>query len=404
VVRFADVLLGHHFLLCNALKNRLLALMLVNGKSTRTIWAHPTDSSVVQVIDQRRLPHHFEVLDLRTVDDGVVAIRDMAVRGAPLIGATAAWSMFLAVQQGMDLEQASAALLASRPTAVNLRWAVDRMNQMLAAATKTGAAPDEVLALARAEAALICEEDIEISKGMGRHGLPFIEAAHRAHPDRPVNILTHCNAGWLAAVDWGTATAPIYTAHEAGIPVHVWVDETRPRNQGARLTAWELGQHGVPHTVIVDNAGGHLMQRGRVDVCIVGTDRTTRTGDVANKIGTYLKALAAQDNGIPFYVALPSTTIDWTLRDGMEIPIEERSPEEVTHLYGVATGNGAESGIKSGDKNAAAGYFQVTPTGSGAANPAFDVTPAKYVTALITERGSCDASEAGLLSLFPEEA
>ena len=351
--------------------------MKVDGKPYRTIWPHPEDPAVVQVVDQRVLPHAFEILDLKTWEDGAHAIKDMAVRGAPLIGATAAWSMVLAAQVSEDrdhLENAAQALLATRPTAVNLRWAIERM---------LAAEPSSYRELA----ARICDEDVAISQGIAAQGLPLIQAIADAKKGEPVNILTHCNAGWLATVDWGTATAPIYLAHEQGIPVHVWVDETRPRNQGAHLTAWELGQHRVPHTVIVDNAGGHLMQHGMVDLCIVGTDRTTRTGDVANKIGTYHKALAAKDNDVPFYVALPSTTIDWTLDDGFTIPIEERDPDEVTRVQGRVDG--------------ATVQVQITPDGSPAGNYAFDVTPARLVTGLITEKGVCEASEAGLRGLFP---
>jgi len=358
--------------------------MRVSGQPYRTIWLEPDDPSVVRIIDQRALPHAWVLADLRTCRDGVVAIADMLVRGAPLIGATAAWSLYLAAREDPSdafLHQAGEALLAARPTAVNLHWAVERM--------RTGYTEHDTVAAYRALAEKICDEDVAISRAMGEHGVALIEAISRRKDGAPVNVLTHCNAGWLATVDWGTATAPIYVARERGIDVHVWVDETRPRNQGAQLTAWELGQEGVPHTVVVDNAGGHLMQHGLVDLCIMGTDRTTRTGDVCNKIGTYLKALAAHDNGVPFYVALPSTTIDWTLRDGVaEIPIEERDAAEVTHVQGRS-----EHGVHT---------VQVTPDGSPAANYAFDVTPARLVTGLITERGICPASEAGLTKLFPQ--
>jgi methylthioribose-1-phosphate isomerase len=354
--------------------------MKVNGTHYRSIWLDPNDHMIVQIIDQRLLPHEFIIHELKTWQDGAVAIKDMYVRGAPLIGATAAWSMYLASLTTTDqaaLKDIGEQLLETRPTAVNLRWGVERM-----LATNP--------ANYRAEAEAICDEDVEISKGMGRHGLELIKEISTKKKGAPVNILTHCNAGWLATVDWGTATAPMYTAHEAGIPIHVWVDETRPRNQGAHITAFELGQHGIPHTVIVDNTGGHLMQHGLVDMCLVGTDRTTRCGDVANKIGTYLKALAANDNNVPFYVALPSTTIDWTIRAGVsEIPIEQRDAEEVTHVRGKD-----ERGIHS---------VQITPDDSPAANYAFDVTPARLVTGLITERGVCEASEEGLLGLFPED-
>ena len=359
--------------------------MHVNGRPQRTIWLHPDDPTVVQIIDQRALPHAWVVTDLRTVDDGIVAIRDMLVRGAPLIGATTAWSLYLAALADPREEALHAAgerLLAARPTAVNLRWAVDLFRDAWT--------PDDTAAAYRALAEKVCDDDVAISRSMGEHGVALIEAVAEKK-DGPVHILTHCNAGWLATVDWGTATAPIYVAKERGIDVHVWVDETRPRNQGAQLTAWELGQEGVPHTVIVDNVGGHLMQHGMVDLCITGTDRTARSGDVCNKIGTYLKALAARDNDVPFYVALPSTTIDWTLRDGVaEIPIEERDATEVTHVQGRSA-----HGVHT---------VQITPDGSPAGNYAFDVTPARLVTGLITERGVCAASEEGLLGLFPERA
>ncbi len=351
----------------------------------RTIWLKPDDPSIVQIIDQRRLPHEYRIHDLATWQDGLVAIQDMYVRGAPLIGATAAWSLYLAAVRGDDIEQAAAALLESRPTAVNLWWAVDRVMRHAAAETA------DLVSIIRADAEAICKEDIEICLGIGRHGLPLLEKISGEKGGDTVNVLTHCNAGALATINWGTATAPIYLAHQAGLDVHVWVDETRPRNQGSQLTAWELAQNGVPHTLIVDNAGGHLMQHGHVDIVITGTDRTTRSGDVANKIGTYLKALAAFDNGIPFYVALPSTTIDWSIRNGVaEIPIEERDPDEVSHLQGISEGS----------------LLTIRTTGSGTpvSNYAFDVTPARLVTGLITERGVCDASESGLAGLFPEKA
>lgn len=357
----------------------------------RTIWLSPDDPTVVETIDQRQLPHKLVLFRLSTVDDGILAIRDMVVRGAPLIGATAAWTLYLAVATaGRDpraaLAAAAEALAVARPTAVNLRWAIERVTRRAAAADDDG-----LLDTLRQEAEAICEEDVEISRRIGEHGLRLIEAIAKEKSGEPVNVLTHCNAGALATLNWGTATAPIYFAHQARIPVHVWVDETRPRSQGTQLTAWELSKSGVAHTVIVDNAGGHLMQRGDVDLCIVGTDRTTRSGDVANKIGTYLKALAARDNGVPFYVALPSTTIDWTLEDGVrDIPIEERDPAEVAEVPG-AVGNDVVC-------------VNTVPTGSPIRNPAFDVTPARLVSGLITEAGVCDASAAGLAALFPERA
>jgi len=358
--------------------------MLVDGKAMRTMW--PTGDGRVRIIDQTKLPHRFETLDLTSLDAAETAIRDMLVRGAPLIGATAAYGVALALQadaSDSSLDQACRVLAATRPTAINLRWALDRCRLVLSAIE-----PADRVATAWRLAAEICDEDVAINRAIGQHGLALIERARRG--DRPVNILTHCNAGWLATVDIGTATAPIYAAHDAGIPVHVWVDETRPRNQGASLTAWELGRHGVPHSVIADNTGGHLMQHGMVDLCIVGTDRTTARGDVANKIGTYLKALAAFDNGVPFYVALPSPTIDWTLNDGVkEIPIEQRSGTEVTHLTGATEDGGIAT-------------IRVTPEGSNAVNYGFDVTPARLITGLITENGVAAASREGLLSLFPE--
>jgi len=361
--------------------------MKVQGKAMRTIWLEP-DGSSVGIIDQTHLPHRFTTVTLRTVEEAAHAIRAMLVRGAPLIGAAAAYGVALAMRRDSSdhaLQEACVLLGATRPTAVNLHWALDDMRRTL-----SPLAPIERVAAAYARAATICDEDVEANRAIGNHGLPLIQQARRGA--EPVNILTHCNAGWLATVDWGTAIAPIYRAHNAGIPVHVWVDETRPRNQGASLTAWELAQHGVPHTVIADNVGGHLMQHGKVDLCIVGTDRTTARGDVANKIGTYLKALAAHDNGVPFYVALPSPTIDWTLGDGVkEIPIEERDPSEVAEISGQLP-------------DGSIGKVRVIPAESEAANYAFDVTPARLVTALITERGVCAASEAGLAGLFPEAA
>ncbi len=362
--------------------------MKVQGQPMRTVWAE-ADGVSVGIIDQTRLPHAFVTLRLTTLDEMAHAIRSMQLRGAPLIGAAAAYGVALALRaEASDaaLEHACARLLATRPTAVNLRWALDEMRRCLLPLP-----PAERFAAAWRRAAEICDEDVAINRGIGTHGLPLLQGAwERKGRQGALNVLTHCNAGWLATVDWGTALSPIYLAHEAGLPVHVWVDETRPRNQGASLTAWELGQHGVPHTVIADNLGGHLMQHGHVDLCIVGTDRTTSRGDVANKIGTYLKALAAHDNGVPFYVALPSPTIDWTLGDGVrEIPIEERDGSELTDISGR---------LPSGEVVT----VRVTPAGSPAANYGFDVTPSRLVTALITERGVCPASAEGLASLFPE--
>jgi len=351
----------------------------------RTIWLKSDDPEVVQIIDQRRLPHEYRIQELKSWQDGATAIREMAVRGAPLIGATAAWSLYLAAVAGKDLHEAAAELLKSRPTAVNLRWAVERIMMLV------DTAPGNLAAEIRMDAEAICAEDIEICLNIGRHGLALIEDLSRARDGGIINVLTHCNAGALATVNLGTATAPIYLAHLAGIGVHVWVDETRPRNQGSQLTAWELARAGVPHTLIVDNAGGHLMQQGQVDIVITGTDRTTRAGDVANKIGTYLKALAANDNNVPFYVALPSTTIDWTLSDGVaEIPIEQRATEEVSHSHGMSDNRSCT--------------VRTTMPGTPVSNYAFDVTPARLVTGLITERGVCDASAAGLARLFPEKA
>ena len=364
------------------------------GETFRTIWLKADDPGVVQIIDQRQLPHRYVVHDLVTYRDGAFAIREMLVRGAPLIGATAAWSLYLAAlearraQLGLEDQRdfmlaAAAALAATRPTAVNLRWALERMSNVIAGVKDVAELP----AALREAAEAICVEDVATCRRIGEHGVTLLEAIAAEKGGAPVNVLTHCNAGALATINWGTATAPVYVAAERGLPVHVWVDETRPRNQGA-LTAWELARSGIPHTVIVDNAGGHLMQQGLVDICITGTDRTTRAGDVANKIGTYLKALAARDNQIPFYVALPSTTIDWTLRSGVDIPIEIRDPDEVTHVAGLM-----------GDEVRA---VQTLAEESPVRNDAFDVTPARLVTGLITERGICPASEAGLTGLFPE--
>ncbi len=362
--------------------------MKVDGVSYRSIFPGEHGASV-RIVDQTALPHAFRILDLRHVDEVARAIADMQVRGAPLIGATAAYGLALALREDASdrsLETAARLLEATRPTAVNLRWALGRVTERVVRL------PDaERAAAAWSAAAEIAEEDVERNRRIGEHGLSLIRDVAGRNPGRPIEILTHCNAGWLATVDWGTATAPIYMAHDAGVPVHVWVDETRPRNQGASLTAWELGQHGVPHTVVVDNAGGHLMRRGRVDLCLVGTDRTTASGDVANKIGTYLKALAAMDNGVPFYVAAPSSSIDWTLDDGDAIPIEERDGSEVRRI----TGRSDDGQVRS---------VEVVPDGSAVANPAFDVTPARLVTGLVTERGIAEAGREGLRTLFPDRA
>ena len=363
--------------------------MNVHGRPTRTIWPS-ADGAAVEIIDQTQLPYELVTARLATLDDAAHAIHAMLVRGAPLIGATAAWGMWLALRSNASdaaLARAHATLLATRPTAVNLRWALDRVRAVVVPLAGSARA-----AAARALAIEIGDEDVALNRAIGAAGLPLIQAiAARKPAGQPVNILTHCNAGWLATVDVGTATAPIYAAHDAGIALHVWVDETRPRNQGASLTAWELLNHGVPHTVIADNAGGHLMQHGRVDLVMVGTDRTTACGDVCNKIGTYLKALAAHDNGVPFYVAAPSPSIDWALRDGLrEIPIEERAAREVSHLSGrLADGR--------------IGVISILPEGSAAANPAFDVTPARLVTGFITERGVCAANESAIRKLFPDQ-
>jgi methylthioribose-1-phosphate isomerase len=363
--------------------------MRVNGKPTRTIWLE-SDGWSVGIIDQTVLPHRFATLRLTTLDDMAHAIKSMQVRGAPLIGAAAAYGMCLAVRadpSDESLDRAYAALHATRPTAINLKWALD---EVVAAVRNQ---PRQArLAAAYRRAAEIADEDVAIDKAIGQHGVKLIEDAAARRPGQQVNVLTHCNAGWLAAVDYGPATAPIYTAHDNGIGVHVWVDETRPRNQGASLTAWELGQHGVPHTVIADNTGGHLMQHGMVDMVIVGTDRVTAQGDVCNKIGTYLKALAAKDNNVPFYVSLPSTTIDFTVSDGVaEIPIEQRGGEEQSTM----TGRTADGRIET---------VRIVPDGSAVANYAFDVTPARLVTGLITERGLVKASRDGLARAFPERA
>ena len=362
--------------------------MNIDGVPHRTI--RPQADGSVLVIDQTQLPFRFELRRLATMPEAAEAISTMIVRGAPLIGVTAAYGVALAMRSGPSdaaLAEAVAVLGATRPTAVNLHWALDHM-----ARTLRPLPPNERTEAAYAEAGRIAEEDVEACRAIGRHGAALIrDAASRKTGGGPVNVLTHCNAGWLAAVDWGTALAPIYAAFEEGVPVHVWVDETRPRNQGAALTAFELGGHGVPYTLVSDNSGGHLMQRGQVDLVIVGSDRTTSTGDVANKIGTYLKALAAHDNGVPFYAALPVSTIDWSLGDGRDIPIEERSPAEVTHMTGRTRGGDLVT-------------VEVAAPGARAANPAFDVTPARLVTGIITERGIAEPSAAGLAALYPERA
>ena len=363
--------------------------MIVEGKPTRTIWL-AANRSTVKIIDQTRLPHEFIIVGLDTLDDAARAISNMQVRGAPLIGATAAYGMALAMGDNpsdIGVTIAYKMLYDARPTAVNLRWALDDLKAVLDPLPE-----GERKTAAYARAAEIADEDAEQCSSLGDHGKIIIEKMwhDKSRPER-INVLTHCNAGWLATVDWGTALSPIYKAHDAGIPVHVWVDETRPRNQGANLTCWELGQHGVPHTLIVDNVGGHLMQHGHVDLCIVGTDRTTAAGDVCNKTGTYLKALAAADNNVPFYVALPGPTIDWTIKDGVrDITIEERDPDEVTRLVGLT-------------KDGFISTIAISPKASPAANFAFDVTPARLVTGLITERGVTNASEEGLAKLYPEQ-
>jgi methylthioribose-1-phosphate isomerase len=365
--------------------------MKIDGTAYRSVWVDQGDGWSVRIFDQTRLPWALEILRLVDEDQVAHAIRCMQVRGAPLIGAVAAYGVALALRRDAstaNLDRVVAMLGETRPTAINLRWALARMRAAL-----HNMAPAARVAGAYAEAAAICDDDVETCRRIGEHGLPLLRdiALRKPQGDR-VNVLTHCNAGWIATVDYGTALSPIYQAHDAGLPVHVWVDETRPRNQGAALTAWELGRHGVPHTVISDNAGGHLMQHGEVDIVIVGTDRVTRHGDVANKIGTYLKALAARDNGVPFWVALPHSTLDMSVADGVaEIPIEERNAAEVTDL----TGRTADGRIET---------IRVVAEGSPAANPAFDVTPARLVTGLITERGRCAASEEGLRALYPDKA
>ena len=362
--------------------------MKVDGTHYRSIWLNE-DRRSVEIIDQTLLPHRFETRSLQSPGDAAEAISNMRVRGAPLIGATAAYGVALAMDEQADddmLEETVSLLLSTRPTAVNLRWALERMSRTL-----RELAPADRRESAYRLAGAICDEDVRINENIGRNGLGLIRQIAASRPGEQLHILTHCNAGWLATVDWGTALSPIYQAHDEGIPVHVWVDETRPRNQGAALTAWELKSHGVPHDLVVDNAGGHMMQKGLVDLCITGTDRTARNGDVCNKIGTYLKALAAHDNGVPFYVALPGPTIDWSMEEGVDgIPIEERDASEVTDVQGR---------LANGDM----GAVRITPDGVSARNFAFDVTPARLVTALVTERGVCDASEAGLLSLYSEQ-
>ena len=355
--------------------------MKIEGKSYKTIWF---ENNLVKIIDQTKLPHKFVIKDLKSVKDAINAIKTMEVRGAPLIGATAAYGLVLSIIEKNDLsflKKSSEELIASRPTAINLKWAVDRMMKKL-----NGINEKDILKIALEEAKVIKEEDEGFCKNIGLNGLKIIEEISNKKKDT-VNILTHCNAGWLATIDWGTATSPIYHAHQKGIKVHVWVDETRPRNQGANLTSYELNEEGISNTVITDNAGGILMQRGQVDMCIVGTDRTLSNGDVCNKIGTYLKALSAKDNNVPFYVALPSSTIDWTIKDHKKIPIEERNSEELSHVEGV-------------DENNEIKKVRIYPKKSKTLNLAFDVTPAKLITGLITEKGVCEASEKGLKGLF----
>ena len=355
--------------------------MKIEGKEYRTIWF---ENNTVKIIDQTKLPHQFIIKDLKTVKDSINANKIMEVRGAPLIGATAAYGLVLAILENNDqsfLKKSANDLINSRPTAINLKWAVDRMMKKL-----SGVNSNENLNIALNESKKICEEDVKFCENIGLNGLKIIEEIYNKKKDT-VNILTHCNAGWLATINWGTATSPIYHAHKKDIPVHVWVDETRPRNQGANLTSYELNEEEIPNTIIADNTGGILMQRGEVDMCIVGTDRTLSTGDVANKIGTYLKALAAKDNNVPFYVALPSSTIDWNIKNYKDIPIEERNSEELSHIEGL-------------DENGKVKKIQIYPKKSKSMNLAFDVTPAKYVTGLITEKGLCEASEKGLKDLF----
>jgi methylthioribose-1-phosphate isomerase len=357
--------------------------MKIENKEYRTIW-FDENTKTVKIIDQTKLPHQFVIKDLETVRDAINAIKIMEVRGAPLIGGTAGFGIVLAVKENNDpdfIKKSSEDLIQSRPTAINLKWAVDRMIKKL-----SGINSDKILDIALNEAKEICDEDEKFCENIGLNGLKIIEEIHSKKKDT-VNILTHCNAGWLATINWGTATSPIYHAHKKGIPVHVWVDETRPRNQGANLTSYELNEEEIPNTIIADNTGGILMQRGEVDICIVGTDRTLSNGDVCNKIGTYLKALAAHDNNVPFYVALPSSTIDWDIKDAKDIPIEERNSEELSHIHGV-------------DENNEIKKVLIYPKKSNAMNLAFDVTPSKYVTGLITEKGICEASTEGLKKLF----
>jgi len=366
--------------------------MKVDGKDIRTIWLDENET-VVKIIDQRKLPHEFVIVDLKTVDDAINAIKDMYVRGAPLIGVTGAYAVYLATLNAPDAQIDTRYLIAeagrikaARPTAVNLSWGVD---QVLTAISTSGT-PEEKITVARDTAGAITEQEVKNCKKIGEHGLSVIKRISQQEDGKTVNILTHCNAGWLACIEHGTATAPIYAAFDHGLDIHVWVDETRPLNQGTRLTAWELGKHGVKHTIITDNAGGHLMQHGMVDLVIVGTDRTTVSGDVANKIGTYLKALAARDNNVPFYVALPSSTFDWNIKDGIrDIPIEQRDPDEVRYVQGI-------------DKDGATSVL-ICPLSSPSANFAFDVTPARFVTGFITERGTCKATEEDIRRLFPEK-
>jgi len=361
--------------------------MKIDGKAYRTIWL-ADDQWSVEIIDQTRLPHELVIVPLKSMQDAAEAILAMQVRGAPLIGATAAYGLAMAIREDASDEAIDAAiahLAKQRPTAVNLRWALNEMRRAVQNLPR-----GERVAAAYKRAAALCDEDVETCRMIGVNGLDIIkDIAARKKPGEKVEVLTHCNAGWLACVDWGTATSPIYQAHDAGIPIHVWVDETRPRNQGASLTAFELGRHGVDHTILVDNAGGHIMQHGKVDLVIVGTDRVAANGDVANKIGTYLKALAAKDNGVPFYVALPHSTIDWTVDDGFQIPIEERSGDEVLKMPGRLPDGSVVT-------------VEIAAPGSPAGNPAFDVTPARLVTGFITERGVCPATHEGLLSLYPE--
>jgi len=355
--------------------------MRIEGKEYRTIWF---ENNIVKIIDQTKLPHQFIIKDLKSVKDAINAIKIMEVRGAPLIGGTAAYGMALAVQENDNpefIKKSAEELIQSRPTAINLKWAVDRIMKKI-----SGINSDKILDIALNEAKKICDEDEKFCENIGLNGLKIIEEIYNKKKDT-VNILTHCNAGWLATINWGTATSPIYHAHKKGIPVHVWVDETRPRNQGANLTSYELNEENIPNTIIADNTGGILMQRGEVDMCIVGTDRTLSNGDVCNKIGTYLKALAAHDNNVPFYVALPSSTIDWEIKEGKDIPIEERNSEELSHVEGV-------------DENNEIKKVLIYPKKSKAMNLAFDVTPAKYVTGLITEKGISEASSEGLKKLF----